>query len=45
MLALEFSSLTFQRWDRSATNVVSTAIFGDGGAAAVLVGPEPPACA
>ena len=31
MLALEFSSLTFQRWDRSATNVVSTAIFGDGG--------------
>ena len=31
VLALEFSSLTFQRWDRSATNVVSTAIFGDGG--------------
>jgi predicted naringenin-chalcone synthase len=28
LLALEFSSLTFQRWDRSATNVVSTAIFG-----------------
>jgi alkylresorcinol/alkylpyrone synthase len=42
LLALEFSSLTFQRWDRSATNVVSTAIFGDGGAAAVLVGPEHP---
>ena len=38
VLALEFSSLTFQRWDRSATNVVSTAIFGDGGAAVVLVG-------
>lgn len=38
VLALEFASLTFQRWDRSATNVVSTAIFGDGGAAAVLVG-------
>src|SRR5262245_58622668 len=38
VLALEFSSLTFQRWDRSATNVVSAAIFGDGGAAAVLVG-------
>jgi alkylresorcinol/alkylpyrone synthase len=38
LLALEFSSLTFQRWDRSPTNVVSTAIFGDGGAAAVLVG-------
>ena len=43
VLALEFSSLTFQRWDRSATNVVSTAIFGDGGAAAVLVGSGPPA--
>jgi alkylresorcinol/alkylpyrone synthase len=42
VLALEFSSLTFQRWDRSATNVVSTAIFGDGGAAVVLVGPEHP---
>ncbi len=40
VLALEFSSLTFQRWDTSATNVVSTAIFGDGGAAAVLVGRE-----
>lgn len=45
VLAMEFSSLTFQRWDRSATNVVSAAIFGDGGAAAVLVGPEHPAAA
>ncbi|HSD65920.1 MAG TPA: 3-oxoacyl-[acyl-carrier-protein] synthase III C-terminal domain-containing protein [Vicinamibacteria bacterium] len=42
LLALEFSSLTFQRWDLSPTNVVSTAIFGDGGAAAVLVGPRHP---
>ena len=42
LLALEFSSLTFQRSDRSATNVVSSAIFGDGGAAAVLVGPAHP---
>jgi len=42
VLAVELSSLTFQRWDRSATNVVSTAIFGDGGAAAVLVGEEHP---
>jgi alkylresorcinol/alkylpyrone synthase len=42
LLALEFSSLTFQRSDRSATNVVSSAIFGDGGAAAVLVGPRHP---
>ncbi len=43
VLALELSSLTFQRWDTSATNVVSTAIFGDGGAAAVLVGRDHPA--
>ena len=42
VLALEFSSLTFQRGDKSATNVVSTAIFGDGGAAVVLVGAEHP---
>jgi len=42
LLAIEMSSLTFQPWDRSATNVVSTAIFGDGGAAAVLVGPRHP---
>ena len=42
VLALEFSSLTFQRWDRSATNVVSTAIFGDGGAAVVMAGPRHP---
>jgi alkylresorcinol/alkylpyrone synthase len=42
VLSLEFSSLTFQRWDRSATNVVSTAIFGDGGAAVVLAGAAHP---
>jgi alkylresorcinol/alkylpyrone synthase len=42
ILALEFSSLTFQRWDHSPTNVVSTAIFGDGGAALVAVGPRHP---
>jgi alkylresorcinol/alkylpyrone synthase len=42
VLALEFSSLTFQRWDRAPANVVSTAIFGDGGAAAVLVGADHP---
>jgi len=45
LLALELSSLTFQRWDRSATNVVSSAIFGDGGAAAVLVGRSHPRAA
>ena len=42
VLAVEFASLTFQRGDRSATNVVSTAIFGDGGAAVVLVGADHP---
>ena len=42
VLALEFSSLTFQDWDRSPANVISAAIFGDGGAAAVLVGAEHP---
>ncbi len=42
VLALELSSLTFQRWDRSPTNVVSSALFGDGGAAVVLVGADHP---
>jgi alkylresorcinol/alkylpyrone synthase len=42
VVAMELASLTFQRWDRSAANVVSTAIFGDGGAAAVLVGRDHP---
>jgi alkylresorcinol/alkylpyrone synthase len=45
VVALELSSLTFQRWDRSPTNVVSTAIFGDGGAAVVLVGERHPLAA
>jgi len=43
ILTVELSSLTFQRWDRSATNVVSAAIFGDGGAAVVMVGDAHPA--
>jgi alkylresorcinol/alkylpyrone synthase len=42
VIALELASLTFQRWDRSSTNVISTAIFGDGGAAVVMVGEEHP---
>jgi alkylresorcinol/alkylpyrone synthase len=42
ILGIELASLTFQRWDRSATNVVSTALFGDGGAALVLVGHDHP---
>jgi alkylresorcinol/alkylpyrone synthase len=45
VLAMELSSLTFQRWDRSNTNVVSTAIFGDGGAAVALVGAKHPLAA
>ena len=36
------SRLEQPRWDRSPTNIVSTAIFGDGGAAAVLVGEHHP---
>ena len=42
VLALEFSSLTFLDSDRSPANVISAAIFGDGGAAVVLVGREHP---
>jgi alkylresorcinol/alkylpyrone synthase len=42
VLAVELSSLTFQPWDLSGANVVSTAIFGDGGAALLLVGPKHP---
>jgi alkylresorcinol/alkylpyrone synthase len=42
VLAIELSSLTFQEWDRSPANVVSVAIFGDGGAGLVLVGPRHP---
>src|SRR5688572_15313101 len=38
IVGVELASLTFQPWDRSATNVVSTALFGDGAAAVVLVG-------
>jgi alkylresorcinol/alkylpyrone synthase len=42
VIAVELSSLTFQPWDLSPANVISTAIFGDGGAALVLVGPRHP---
>jgi alkylresorcinol/alkylpyrone synthase len=42
LLAIEFASVTFQGWDRSPANVVSTALFGDGGAAAVLLGADHP---
>lgn len=43
VIALEFSSLTFQARDFSATNLVATALFADGGSAAVLLGAEHPA--
>ena len=42
VMAIELSSLTFQPWDLSPANVVSTAIFGDGGAALLLVGRDHP---
>lgn len=42
VLAVEFSSLTFQARDASATNMVATALFADGGAAAVLLGDRHP---
>jgi alkylresorcinol/alkylpyrone synthase len=42
VLAVEFSSLTFQARDASATNMVATALFADGAAAAVLLGVEHP---
>ena len=42
VLAIEFSSLTFQARDASATNMVAAALFADGGAAAILLGAEHP---
>jgi len=42
VLAIELSSLTFQQWDLSPANVISSAIFGDGGAALLLVGRDHP---
>jgi alkylresorcinol/alkylpyrone synthase len=38
VVAVELPSLSLQRADASVANVVSTALFGDGAAAAVLVG-------
>lgn len=42
VIAVEFSSLTFQARDASATNLVAAALFADGGAAAVLLGAQHP---
>ncbi len=35
-LVVELCALTFRRGDRSASNIIATALFGDGAAAAVL---------
>jgi alkylresorcinol/alkylpyrone synthase len=43
VVAVEFSSLTFQAGDSSPTNMVAAALFADGSAAAVLVGADHPA--
>ncbi|MFC9124717.1 type III polyketide synthase [Streptomyces sp. NPDC057067] len=43
LLSVELCSLTFQRDDTSPANLVATALFGDGAAAAVLVGGDHPA--
>ena len=40
VLAIEFSSLTFQARDASATNMVAAALFADGAAAVVLLGDD-----
>jgi alkylresorcinol/alkylpyrone synthase len=43
LVAVELSGLTFQRGDRSKSNLISTALFADGAAAVVLgntTGPE-----
>jgi alkylresorcinol/alkylpyrone synthase len=40
VLAIEYSSLTFQARDPSATNMVAAALFADGAGAAVLLGAE-----
>lgn len=40
LLSVELCSLTFQRDDRRPAHVISTGLFGDGAAAAVVVGAE-----
>lgn len=42
MVGVELSGLTFQRGDRSKSNLVSTSLFADGAAAAVLGGGDGP---
>ncbi|HET6411718.1 MAG TPA: 3-oxoacyl-[acyl-carrier-protein] synthase III C-terminal domain-containing protein [Anaeromyxobacter sp.] len=43
MLSVELCSLTLQRQDASVANIIATGLFGDGAAAAVLIGGERPA--
>lgn len=43
VLTVELCSLTFQRTDHSIANLISVGLFGDGAAAAVLVGTDHPA--
>lgn len=40
LVSVELCSLTFQRGDASMANIVSSGLFGDGAAVAVLVGAE-----
>lgn len=40
LLSVELCSLTFQREDTSVANLISTGLFGDGAAAAVILGEE-----
>lgn len=40
VLTIELCSLTLQREDRSVANLISTGLFGDGAAAAIVVGSE-----
>lgn len=42
LVTLELCSLTFQFDDRSKKNLVAASLFGDGAAAAVILGPDAP---
>lgn len=43
VLTIELCSLTLQRGDHSIANLISSGLFGDGAAAAVVLGPDHPA--
>ncbi len=45
LLSVELCSLTVQRRDLSIPNLIATGLFGDGGAAVVVVGSDHPAAA